>query len=118
MSKSGKISRADFMRLEKAKGHRVHGALFSLSVFLLSPGDVFRCACVVSKKVTSKAVERNRIKRWCREAVRMHAWSIGRPLALVFRAKKEASHATFRDVERDVHSLVEKLSDTRYNTLQ
>ena len=40
------------------------------------------------------------------------------PLLLVFRAKKEAAGATFADILRDIGGLVDKVSDTRYNTPQ
>ena len=40
------------------------------------------------------------------------------PLLLVFRAKKEATGATFADLLRDVATIVDKVSDTRYNTPQ
>jgi len=113
------MSRADVVRLERTKGRRLHGALFSLTAAPLPSGQrTSRWTCVVSKKVASKAVERNRIKRRCREAARAHVRDVPAPLALLFRAKKEAAGATFADVGRDVHALVEKLLHIGYNSSQ
>lgn len=111
------MSRADFTRLEKTKSRRVPGSLFSLSVSPLHGERASRWACVVSKKVASKAIQRNRIKRQCRESVRAHAGDVPEPLALVFRAKKEAVRAPFAELDRDIRSLIEKLRDVRYNAL-
>ena len=93
------------------------GALFSLSVSPLRGESVPRWACVVSKKVAAKAIQRNRIKRQCRESVRARAGGVPEPLALIFRAKKEAVRATFAELDHDIRSLIEKLRDVRYNTL-
>ncbi|OGG74151.1 hypothetical protein A3A40_03245 [Candidatus Kaiserbacteria bacterium RIFCSPLOWO2_01_FULL_54_20] len=119
MSKIARVSRVDFAA-ESGTGKRCHGRLFSLSAAPLSRGRRLSLACVVSKKVAPKAVERNLIKRRCREAVRAHmrTRASAPPLLLVFRAKKEAAGATFADILRDIGGLVDKVSDTRYNTPQ
>ena len=115
MSKIARVSRVDFAA-EKSAGKRCHGRFFSLSAAPLAQGRCSSLACVVSKKVEPKAVERNLIKRRCREAVRAHirTRASAPPLLLVFRAKKEATGATFADMLRDIGGLVDKVSDTRY----
>ena len=70
MAHSQRLSHADFSLILKAKIRRVHGLFFSLSV-----GEVVgvlgpKAACVVSKKVSLRAVDRNVVKRRCREVVR------------------------------------------------
>src|SRR3990167_9710528 len=71
MPRKRSLARIDFLRHAGARTRRFHGALFSLSVTELPSGARGpKCACVVSKKVSPKAVERNLIKRRCREAVR------------------------------------------------
>ena len=111
------MSRADFARLEKTKSRRIPGSLFLLSASPLPSENAPRWACVVSKKIASRATVRNRIKRQCRESARTHVDDVSEPLALVFRAKKEAVRATFADVDRDIRSLIEKLHRVRYNAL-
>lgn len=88
---------------------RVHGLLFSLAISPLAQGETTtKFACVVSKKVSPKAVERNRIKRRCREAARAFM-SDDSPRALVFVAKRTARDATSGDLTRDIESLLKKI---------
>ena len=65
-----------------------------------------KCACVVSKKVSPKAVERNLIKRRCREAARALILKRNEALALVFYAKREARGAAFENIRKDTASLL------------
>lgn len=106
MSKE-RITRAEFSALGK-EVRRAHGSLFSLSVFERPRSTAPQFTCIVSKKVAARAVLRNAIKRRCRTAVRRHAKGLA-PLALVFRAKQKAAHATFADIEHDVAMLVAEL---------
>src|SRR3989338_1166324 len=118
MPRKRSLARTDFLRHAGAGARRFHGALFSLSVSALPSGARGpKCACVVSKKVSPKAVERNLIKRRCREAVRTlilkrneapAPQSAG--LALVFYAKREARGAAFEDIRKDTVSLLGRAS--------
>ncbi len=119
MSKLLRLSRSDFVS-ESGASKRFHGRFFSLSASSLPGEGSPLLACVVSKKTAAKAVERNLIKRLCREAVRAYIRKSAPtpPLALVFRAKKDAVGTPFTDILRDVGELIDKISDTRYNTPQ
>lgn len=109
MPRKRSLARTDFLRLAGARARRFHGALFSLSVSGLPSGVRGpKYACVVSKKVSPKAVERNLLKRWCREAVRTLVLQRVEPLALIFYAKREARGATFADIRKDTTSLLER----------
>ena len=67
-----------------------------------------RFTCVVSKKVASKAHERNAIKRRCREAARV-ALKEAPPRVLAFHALRSAHEASFFEIEKDVQKLIESL---------
>jgi ribonuclease P protein component len=80
----------DFLSLYK-KGNRFRGRYFNL-VYLPSSLGFSRVAVVASKKVGG-AVERNRIKRWMREAFRKNKRLIGEPTDLLIIARPEIREA-------------------------
>jgi ribonuclease P protein component len=95
--------------IKDLRGVRVHGGLFSLLV-APSPMTHAKCACVVSKKVSTKAVERNTIKRRCRAILAKRVMKLEVPRALVFHAKRESANATFAEITRDIESLLARVS--------
>ena len=107
MPKKHRLSRADFARMPRGKARRVHGTYFSLSVAPLTEATAPKVACVVSKKVSPKAVVRNQVQRRCREAARMLVRDV-MPCALVFTAKREAIGVSFEDLELDIRRLFER----------
>jgi ribonuclease P protein component len=119
MSKLRSLSRAQLTKLAKEQGRRVHSTLFSATVFPLPVSGVTLYTCAVSKKIAVRAVDRNRLKRQCREAAKN---CIRRtpppPLAIMFLAKKTALNAPFAAIERDIMILVEKAANIGYNTRQ
>ncbi|MDO8576346.1 MAG: ribonuclease P protein component [bacterium] len=107
MPKKYRLSRADFIRLPKA-ARRVHGAYFSLTVTSSPLFGGPRVACVVSKKISARSVDRNRIERICRESLRPELARLKEPAALIFFAKREAVSATFGEIQRDILKLLER----------
>lgn len=108
MPKKYRLSRADFIRLPRAS-RRVHGSYFSLTSTLFPALGEPRAACVVSKKIAARAVDRNRIERRCREVLRPLMKNIKQPFALIFHAKREAVGATFVEIQRDILKLLERV---------
>ena len=88
----------------------MHGRLFSLSRYSSLPEGMAgpKAACVVSKKVSLKAVVRNTIERRCREAIRKNAKNMHKDTVYIFHAKKEAASALFSDINSDVEVLLNK----------
>ena len=109
MKRTGRLTRADFAAVERSESRRVHGAFFTLSISPLKPETETKYACIVSKKVASKAVERNRIKRLCREATRIGLSSSAQPRALVLHAKRAAKGVSSGELRRDVSVLLKKM---------
>jgi len=105
---SGRLTRSDFANLRVAK-KKVHGALFSLSVFPLPEGRQAAFACIVAKKEVAKASTRNSIKRRCREAARSRMRGFTGSLAFVFRAKRAAARASFEEIKREVDTLMGRI---------
>ena len=118
MPKKYRLSRADFARLSRTKSRRTHGTYFFLAITSLPEGASVKAACVVPKKIASHAVDRNRIERRCRETLRPLLASVGKPVALIFHAKREAVAASLEDVRKDIETLLERngLRDTMSTT--
>jgi len=112
MPKHQRLSRVDFSSMNVARSRRFFGVYFTM---LVSPQtgenitDKPKFACVVSKKIAVHAVDRNRIRRFCKEAFRMSPGSAHGATMIVFYAKKESKKATFAEVAADVKELVSKV---------
>lgn len=94
--------------IRNLSGKRLHGKLFSLLVASVA-GDNAKCAVVASKKVATKAVDRNKIKRRTRTVLAKHISHVKKPVALVFYAKRETRGANFAEIARDIEALFSKL---------
>ena len=109
MPKKQRISRVDFVQMDTARMRRVHGVLFTLSVGSAksdSSDSKPKFACVVSKKVSNHAVDRNRIRRIVKEVARIASINMRGSKTLVFYAKKEAKNADFTAIDSDVRKLL------------
>lgn len=75
---------------------------FSLGI---GSGAGVKAAIVVSKKVSARAVDRNRVKRRAR-AILSGALAPLPPASYVFYAKKDAVGASFDEVKRDIMKML------------
>lgn len=65
---------------------------------------------VVSKKVSKKAVDRNRIKRWFREIYRNNKDGLSSKVHLIVLAKPVAAKGSFNEVCKDVLRTFDKIT--------
>ncbi|OGG91940.1 ribonuclease P protein component [Candidatus Kaiserbacteria bacterium RIFCSPLOWO2_12_FULL_53_8] len=114
MPKKYRLSRSDFLGLDRKRSRRVHGTCFSLTIAPLPEGERAKAAVVVPKKMAARAVDRNRIERRVREALRPLLARLQSPTVLVFHAKREAAEASFADTKKDIKTLLGRagLGDT------
>ena len=89
------------------KGTFLKGKFVSI-IFL--ERDSRKAGFIVSKKVSKKAVVRNKIKRRLREIYRINKHCIRKNVHVVLIAKKDAANVGFRDFEDDVKKLFEKIN--------
>ena len=66
-----------------------------------------RIGITVSKKV-GKAVERNKIKRRLREAVKLHLHELKEPFDIIFIARPKIKGISYQDVEKNMVSLLRR----------
>lgn len=66
-----------------------------------------RFGFVVGKKV-GKAVQRNRVKRWMREAVRHRVDTLSKGWDIILIARGSSDKAAFKDIDAALASLLER----------
>lgn len=94
------LRHADFERVYK-QGKRHFGALMTIFYLARPEGEGLRVGFTVGR-VLGGAVDRNRMKRRLREAVRLQRPVAGVPVDVVINPKKSLLTADFRDVEKEV----------------
>ena len=104
-----RLSHAEITLVLKQKKHHINGEFFRLIVGVLPASNTPKIACVVSRKISTKAVVRNRIKRHCRETVCPILDTIMPTAVILFYAKKESCNASFDDIKNDVKMLLGKI---------
>ncbi len=107
MVRATRIARADFpARAPKA---RVADELFSVALWSVHQGLEPKFGCVVSKKVAARAVDRNALKRRCREIALPLVGGMKRPVAIVVYPKKAALGASFAQMKASLSKLLAEL---------
>ncbi|HVM73663.1 MAG TPA: ribonuclease P protein component [Candidatus Paceibacterota bacterium] len=112
MPKQQRLSRVDFSSITGPQTRRFHGVYFTLSARIRATDRNFdgpAFAPVISKKIAVRAVDRNRVRRLCREIFRKESKHVLGPRILVFYAKKAAVTASFQEIERDIKKLLSEL---------
>lgn len=91
------------LRFVLKRGETVRGQLFSIKFITNNRIQQFRVAVVVSKKVSKKAVTRNRIRRRLFEIIRSQSINIKKPLDIViFVYSEDVATISFKKLENQV----------------
>lgn len=112
-----RLTRTRDFELLFAQGRFVGGAFVTLKFWRIVPElqprrqlkvTDLKIGILVSKKVSKRAVVRNRLKRQVREAVRLVLKEKGIPVGylLAFSIKAEAKDQTYETLESDVRSVL------------
>ena len=99
-------NKKDFDRIS-TRGRQVSGNFLILK-FQSNELNLARIGFVVSKKVSKKAVLRNKVKRRLREAVKRELVSLKPGFDLVFFTRREIKDREFSDIQQAVKQLFEK----------
>ena len=98
----------DFTEI-KQKGAMYHSPFFSLLV-LKSSNNEKQFGFVISKKISKRAVDRNKIKRLLAESLRINLDKISEVKA-VFLVKRASLGRNFEEVNEEVKKVIEILKD-------
>lgn len=99
--------RKDFEEVKK-KGRIYHSPIFG--VLVLKAGDkVKEFGMVISKKISKKAVERNKVKRLLAEAIRRNLDEINEGYRMIFLVKPSILGKKGEEIEKEVTKLLKLL---------
>ncbi|MBN1994565.1 MAG: ribonuclease P protein component [Anaerolineae bacterium] len=96
---------SDFQQVRQ--NGKFYASPFMVLAFLRNDLDYSRFGFVVSKRL-GKAVQRNKIKRRMREAVRLRLTRIKSGFDLVFIARQPISQAGYAEIEQTLEYLLKK----------
>lgn len=100
------LSSADFAALQAVRLSVLQGTYVTVAFTDLPTLPFAKASCVVSKKVSPKAVVRNKVQRRLRDITRPFVLSAGVPRAVVIRAKKQAAEADMAALRADLEPLL------------
>ena len=98
----------DFERVLKNKQSRALAVSFLAVRFLPNNLDVSRIGFVVSKKISNKAVQRNKAKRRLRESVRIMTKSIRPGFDIVVFTRKGILQSDFAEIKKTIETLFKR----------
>ena len=110
LKSSNRIKQTEFQALFKS-GRSIQNPLFTLIFGAKTPGITTvgpKCTVVVSKNVSKKAVDRNKIRRRFYSILKKYEKSLQNKDFYIFLVKKTAQKATFKDIELAVTSVILK----------
>lgn len=106
LSKEARIKKKkDFENV--SAGQQTSGRFLVLK-FINNQLDVTRVGFVVSKKISKKAINRNKAKRRMRDICRNEIQKIKKGVDIVLFAKKNIIDAEFIDIDKDIKQLLKR----------
>lgn len=107
----------DDLDLLRNEGKLYQSPLFGLSV--LKAGEGLKLATIVSKKISKKAVERNKVRRLLMEASRKNLEILKNlNLRMVFLGKKVLLDKKFDEVNAEVKKIFEMIKNNEKNNFE
>lgn len=110
LPKKYRLADRRMFRRALARGARVEGKFFVLSVLAGLGREELKAGVIISAKISKKAVVRNKIRRILYDSVRAVLGKIPKRAALVFLAKKSAAGAKKEEITEDVEQILERVN--------
>lgn len=105
LPKARRIDKTTFKTLT-GRGSSFSSPLLFLSIYKASEHAPTRCAVLCSKKVSSRAVDRNRQRRRVYRGLQLLLPHVKPGFLCVFTIKKEAKESNFDELYKAVHLLL------------
>jgi len=109
LSRKNRATHKDIQSL-KTGGKRIHSENLSFLYKKLEEENEVKISCSVSKKVEKLAVKRNKLKRQCREAIRLELPSIKTPILGVVSFKKNKNKVSYEDLREEIREMFSSIS--------
>lgn len=106
--KKQRLKRSEFNRFFRS-GRRVHGPCFTV---VYSPYSNFHASVVVSKKVSRKAVERNKVRRRTYAALTQLIKETGHTGVFIVVVKPSALEITSKEAKQTLRALIGRVTNT------
>jgi ribonuclease P protein component len=112
LSRPYRLTEEDFKKIE-AEGTISQFADFGVTLIERGDAEPSRFGLIVSKKIARDAVDRNRIKRAIREAVRQSLWQIKKGVSVLFLTKTTIANKSTEAIMIEVREALGKLGLTK-----
>lgn len=103
------LSHRDFAALQTVRLSVLHGTYITVAFADIHGFPCAKASCVVSKKVSPRAVVRNTVQRRLRDIVRPFVLSSVASRTVVVRAKKQAAEADMAALRADLEPILAKV---------
>lgn len=106
LPKTNRLQKNEFS-LVLQKGMIIQTPLFGVA-YLKKDNDLPKFGFIVSKKISKKSPERNRIKRLLREVTRKSLGKISNGFLFVILAKRRAVGAKYEEIQKELNGALVK----------
>lgn len=107
LKKINRITRRRDFEEVRGKGLMVQSFLFGFNYLLV--GEEKKFGFIVSKKISKRAVDRNKIRRLLAEGVKKNMGEVKGGIFGIFLAKKALLGKKFEEVEKEVKEVFKKI---------
>jgi len=105
LKKENRLSqRSDILKV-KEDGELINASLLSLLIYRNKDKKIKRFGVVVSKKISKRAVDRNKVKRLIMESLKNNLNKIEGGLEILFLVKKNILGKKYKEVEEEVKKI-------------
>jgi len=108
LPKPYKLTKQDFEIIEK-EGKIVQFDSFGACFIERNDDEPSRFGFIVSNKICKDAVDRNRIKRALREAIRQSRWQTKKGASVLFLTKTVIAKKSTEEIMREARTAIERL---------